>query len=237
MSSDNFYVYAYLREDRTPYYIGKGKGQRAFKKHCCSVPTDLSRIIILVAGLAEEYAFQLERQLIANYGRKNLGSGILRNLTDGGEGPSGMVISIDHRKKLSDAMKGKKKTAEHAAKVRAANLGKKRSPEVSAKFSLIRKGLPAHNKGKKTGPLSEDHRKSLSVARAGKKQTHKQMSSSFNGLYLHLPGTWRARIRIDGKTKHIGVFGSEVDAAIAYDKKVIELGLNYPLNFTLEQVT
>jgi hypothetical protein len=85
----SFYVYAYLRVDGTPYYIGKGTKNRAYIKHkTIKLPKDKTRIVILETNLEEQEAYQLEKELIAKYGRKNANTGILHNKTDGGEGGS-----------------------------------------------------------------------------------------------------------------------------------------------------
>ena len=64
-----YYTYAYLREDLTPYYIGMGKGRRAWdKRHNVSLPPK-ERIQIIKEGLTREEASSLEIELIATYGR------------------------------------------------------------------------------------------------------------------------------------------------------------------------
>jgi hypothetical protein len=89
MNDMNYYTYAYLREDKTPYYIGKGKGDRIYStRRRNKQPKDKSRIIFLKQNLTEEEAFKHEIYMIAVFGRKDNGTGILRNLTDGGEGSS-----------------------------------------------------------------------------------------------------------------------------------------------------
>tara|TARA_Y100000114_G_C11725152_1_gene310548 strand:- start:43 stop:1293 length:1251 start_codon:yes stop_codon:yes gene_type:complete len=105
MTDNVFYTYAYLRKkDRTPYYIGKGKGKRAYdSSHRVKVPDDKDRIIFLKENVSEKEAWDYEREMIQFYGRKDLGTGILRNMSDGGEGPANP--SPEARKKNSERNK------------------------------------------------------------------------------------------------------------------------------------
>ena len=109
----HYYTYAYLREDKTPYYIGKGKGDRIYStKRSVKLSKDRSRIIFLKQNLTEQEAFKHEIYMIAVFGRKDLGTGILHNKTDGGDGVSGAKLpkTEEHKKKISSSHIGKKRT-------------------------------------------------------------------------------------------------------------------------------
>ena len=160
-----YYTYAYLREDKTPYYIGKGKGNRAYRRRDKGIkpPKDKSRILILKKNLTEEEAFKHEIYIIAVFGRKDLGTGILHNKTDGGDGSSGWVPSEETRKKMSEAHKNpseetRRKNSDAKKGKNNPNYGKTRSIESKRKQSEAMKGKP----------LSEEHKGKMSEAHKGK---------------------------------------------------------------------
>ena len=151
------YVYAYLREDGTPYYIGKGIANRFKEKHNVPIPPDHC-IEFIETQLTDQEAIQLEIELIAKYGRKDLGTGILRNMTNGGDGVAGRIFTKETRAKISLANKGKPSPMKGKKNpgLSAALKGKPKSPEHLEKLSAWQKGKPKPyvseaRKGKPTG--------------------------------------------------------------------------------------
>jgi len=167
-----YYVYQYIREDSTPYYIGKGKLDRAWVSHKRSngadiKPKDDSKIQILYEHLSEKEAFDLEKKLIQQYGLKQDG-GSLVNLTYGGDGqsPSQEVRDViskkltgtkkpprsnEHKKNLSESCKGipKPRSEEHqkvwtesSKKNWVDNLDRKKQVSELGKLNKGRKHTP-----------------------------------------------------------------------------------------------
>lgn len=180
-----YYVYAYIRSKEsitakagTPYYIGKGTGNRAYdNKHSVTVPKDKTKIILLETCLSNVGACAIERRLIRWHGRKDIKTGILHNRTDGGDGGTpGLLVteltrenmrrshlgkstgpkSIEHRKKLSDYRLGRTQTEETIKKRITKTTGLTRTEEFKTAHSKIflgkpkpwLKGKPSHALGK-----------------------------------------------------------------------------------------
>jgi hypothetical protein len=119
-----FYIYS-LEDPRTgkPFYIGKGKDNRALshlfpyekKAHpyVFNVIQQLKReglepdVFILRDSLTEAKALAYEQIMIAIYGRRINKTGILCNLTDGGEGISGYRHTVECKQQLSILSKGR----------------------------------------------------------------------------------------------------------------------------------
>lgn len=167
----HYYVYAYLRtSDLTPYYIGKGQGDRAWVEHRnikegkgVWTPKDKLRIIIIEQNLSNVGACAIERRLIRWYGRKDLGTGILQNRTHGGDGglggsKKGRTCSDHRRKKLAEAGKGRTHTAETKQKISKSHTGKIRAP-FSEEW---RENMSKNHKGTRGFSHSDETKKRLS---------------------------------------------------------------------------
>lgn len=172
-----YYVYVY-RDPRTgfPIYVGKGSGNRVrvhWEWRTCNFLLARCLVKIKEAGLEpireivgrhddEAKAFEQEKGLIELYGRRNVRTGTLCNMTDGGEGATGNVVPPEVRAKISASLKGIRRppqSAEQKAKHSERMTGRTASVETRLKMSSAGKGRT----------LSIEHKKKLSAIRLGMK--------------------------------------------------------------------
>jgi hypothetical protein len=158
-----FYAYIHAKPDGTPFYVGKGNGRRLNmfhrrNQHHKNIVAKYGRRNILIGRLDcsdESTAFDLEMGLIKCLRRSGVD---LANLTDGGHGPSGLVVTPEQRAKISATLMGRSGTPHteaSKAKISAANTGRKRTPEEIKKMS---------DAYKRRGPISDETRAKLSAA-------------------------------------------------------------------------
>ena len=183
-----FYVYAFLRkDDGTPYYIGKGQGDRINSptgRRFKLPPKDQRKI--LVDGLTEPEAFEYEVSLISLLGRKDLGTGCLRNLTDGGDGMSGLVHSPKTLAKISAASRNR--SPKTLAKLSAAGKSRKHSPETLAKISAAKRNPSPETLAKISAALkgrkhSAEARAKISAAAAAREAAKRALREALGNQH------------------------------------------------------
>jgi hypothetical protein len=121
------------------------------KSHCCSWIGSLLKdnqmpVMCIVNWFnSEEDCNNAEKLIIENFKKTGIN---LTNLTDGGEGQCGRIMSEETRKKISESQLKRGNAWE----------GKKRPPEIGLKISLTKTGKK----------FSIEHKKKLSEAKKGR---------------------------------------------------------------------
>lgn len=152
---NKFYVYIYLDQNGTPFYVGKGINGR-WRPHLRhsrqnsflynklrKIGVENVAVSFALKNVCEECAHCCEIDLIATIGRRDLEEGTLCNLTDGGEGNSGYVFSEKTKRKMSFAKKGKpghRQTAETKEKIKKSLKNHSVSQETRGKISTSNTG-------------------------------------------------------------------------------------------------
>jgi len=189
-----FYVYYLRRPDKEdslwpgasqPFYVGKGcngrigdhRWEAELLRHKPGRKTIKNLIIHklwkqglnfteekMFENLTEKEAHEIEIEAISVYGRIDLGTGCLANLTDGGEGTSGWIPSEETKRKIGDTkrgkescLKGKHLTEAHREKIRQANLGEKSPQFGKTKTDEHRKKIGDSQRGEKSIHFGKHH--------------------------------------------------------------------------------
>ena len=143
-------VYQHRRKDTNEIFnIGIGRDRkRAYSKHhrnnhWHNVVNKVGyEVDILIDGICWGYAQEIERGMIKDLGRSDLGEGTLVNQTDGGDGGFGIIVKESTKEKIRNfqlslnkkGKPGRKQSEEIKNKIKNTLKGTSRPEEVKAKL-------------------------------------------------------------------------------------------------------
>lgn len=173
---NNYVVYRHLKLNGEIFYIGMGHPKRPYNrsgrsKYWHNVVNKYGKIVeILAENLFCEEAYELEIKLIAFYGRKDLGLGLLVNLTDGGNGSNKAKRSEEAKEKtrITRSLWSEERRKQNSERLSIAHKGKKLSKETCLKLSEINKG----NKHCLGRIYTTEQKLNLSIKNKGKIHIH-----------------------------------------------------------------
>lgn len=157
---ENIQLYMHVNPDNNQaFYIGIGEAGRAYStrsrnQHWRNIANKHGfNVIIIHENLSWQNACELEQELIDYIGRRNIKTGILVNLTGGGEGTKGLRWTEESKLNKSKQLK------EYFTKHIHHSKGKPRTEAQKLQHSLKMKGHQAWNKGV---PMYEEAKKKIS---------------------------------------------------------------------------
>jgi hypothetical protein len=189
------YVYRHIRLDKNePFYIGIGSSEyynRAYRhKQRSELWKRISskggyRVEILLDDLTWDEVREKEKEFIKLYGRIDLKTGCLANMTDGGDGAINAIISKEHREKVAEANRRRIFTEEDRKNISIRHTGRKKSDESKKKLSnslknsqKFKDAIIRNSEKFKGFKHSEETKKKLSELR-GKKIIQKTLDNEF----------------------------------------------------------
>lgn len=207
------YVYQHIRLDTNKiFYVGISKSKkynRAYLKvkrnsYWTNIINKTEyKVEIIKDNISWEEACIIEKELIAKYGRKDNNTGILANMTDGGEGKVNVVYTEQQKEKLKNQFKNLERTDNWKNNIKLAKIGTKHSEETKKKISQSNKGKHINNHLKETAikrrKFTDDEILFIKECVKNKTKTRKELMLKFNlteqricdiikgRVYKHLP--------------------------------------------------
>lgn len=144
MEENIFCVYRHITKDtHETFYIGIGKEDRPYKKYKSNRTKYWHNIVnkhdyiieVLLEDLLWQEACDIEKELIKWFGRRDLGTGTLVNMTNGGDGVYGIKFSEETLNKIRTLRVGSKLSPEHINSLIKSNTGRIISKETREKLS------------------------------------------------------------------------------------------------------